>query len=168
MKDPALIVAIGPSRRLTLALVALHLCALVAAGLADLIWPYRLPLAAAIVVSLYLTIKPAAARSTATGRACRLRARADGGLDLWRDDGWQAIELLPDTRVLSWCALLRYREPGGRASEPRLILPDSLDRDTFRRLRVWLRYRATTPGHAGRRGDAGRLARPGQVGPTKA
>jgi hypothetical protein len=136
MKGPVLTLEIGASRWLTYMVIALHLLAVTALILADVSWLYRVPPFIAIAISLGVYLKNRA------HQGLKLRCRPDGSLDVWTsDDDWEELRLLPDTRVLPWCVILRYQRPGWRRTETRVILPDNLNGDDFRRFRVWLRYR---------------------------
>lgn len=135
MKGTTLTVDIGVSRLLTGMIVAAHLMAAGALLLADLPWTYRVSLLIAIAAGLGFAVR--------APRALRLRGRADGGLDIWTAGDWQAVRLLPDTMVLSRCMVLRYQRPGRRWAETRVILPDSLAENDFRRLRVRLRFQSS-------------------------
>lgn len=133
MKGNAFTVTVAPSRRLRWAVVALHLLAGTAVVLAELAWAYRLAVIVAVVFSLVVSIRQAG--------AVALRCETDGSLSMRLGEDWQPVELFPDTVALSWLVVLRYRCQGHSRSESRPILADSLDRDDFRRLRVWLRWR---------------------------
>lgn len=136
MKGPDLTIEIGASRRLTYVVAAIHLLAVGAVLLADISWSYRVPLILSLAMSMRFYLK------TWPRRKVKLRCRADGGLDLRAAEDWGEARLLPDTLVLPWCGILRYQRSVRRRPETCVILPDSLDADDFRRLRVWLRFRA--------------------------
>ena len=113
-------------------LVAVHLAALAALLLASLPEAVRLTGAVLLGASLW-----------ATGNrlvSVRLRARADGQLEIWRDAAWKPVQLRCDSVALPWLIVLRWREGRRRHS---LALPgDALAGDEHRRLRVWLRWKA--------------------------
>ena len=120
------------SRRLRRLLAALH--ALAVAGL----WLAALPgwgsaLGTAAVAAAYWRAR----RPTAP---VVLRGLDDGRLELRQDGTWQAVELLPGSVAWPNCCVLRLR--GDDFRRVLTVLPDSLDGETFRRLRVWLRWRA--------------------------
>jgi len=135
MKGTVLTLEIGASRLLAYILVTIHLMAAGALLLADMPWLYRASWLIAIAAGLGFTVR-------APG-TLKLRCRPDGGLDVWAADDWLEVRLLPDTLVWSRCAVLRYQRPERRRTETRVILPDSLAEDDFRRLRVWLRFQAS-------------------------
>lgn len=133
MNAPTLILTVEPSRWLRRVIVVMHLLACAAVLVADLAWPYRLAIMVAVAISLMATIRLPA--------AVTLRCQPDGHLSLRGADEWEAVELLPDTVALSWFVLLRYRRPGQTRPDSRAILPDALEPEAFRRLRVWLKWR---------------------------
>jgi len=137
MKGPDLTVEIGTSRYLTYAVSGIHMLAVMALSLAEISWPYRVPIFIAVATSMgvYLATRPR--------HKVKLRCRADGCLDLGTAEEWVEIKLLPDTLVLPWCGILRYQRPERRRPETCVSLLDSLNGDDFRRIRVWLKYRAS-------------------------
>jgi hypothetical protein len=65
---------------------------------------------------------------------------------LCRHDGRQLdAELLPDSYVSPYLVILNLRCLDGTRCPSQLLLPDSLDKETFRRLRVRLRLEGATP-----------------------
>lgn len=137
MKGPVLTLEIGASRRLTYLVIAIHLIAGGALWLAELSWLYRVPIFMAIAISLGRYLKAGARQ------AWKFRCRPDGNLDVRVADDWEEVRLLPDTLVLPWCGVVRYKRPARPRPETCVILPDSMNGDDFRRLRVWLKYRAS-------------------------
>jgi len=113
-------------------LIALHLAALAALFLALLPAVARLAGIALLGASLWMAWKQPV--------AVRLRAKADGKLECWRDSAWKPLELRPDSVALAWLIVLRWREDGRRHSLA--LPPDALSGDEHRRLRVWLRWKA--------------------------
>lgn len=138
MPHPSLTLTIRPSRWYARAALGLHLLAGGAVWLADLHWVARLAALAAIGTSLAMSMRPRA--------GVDLRCQSDGHLAVRRGDDWVPAGLLPDSTVLSWLAVLRYRLPGARGTDALVVLPDSLPADDFRHLRVWLRWRAKVEG----------------------
>lgn len=113
-------------------LIALHLAALAALFLALLPAVARLAGIALLAASLWIAWKRPV--------AVRLRAKADGKLECWRDSAWKPLELRFDSVALAWLIVLRWREDGRRHSLA--LPPDALPGDDHRRLRVWLRWKA--------------------------
>jgi hypothetical protein len=137
MKGPDLTIEIGASRRLTYLVAAIHLLAVGAVLLAGISWSYRVPIIFSLVMSMGFYLK------TWPRQKVKLRCRADGGLALWAAEDWDEARVLPDTLVLPWCGILRYQRTGRPRPETCVILPDSLNGDDFRQLRVWLKFRAS-------------------------
>ncbi len=113
------------------AMLGIHLAAASALFLASLPTPPRLAGLALLGASLWRCRKPAA--------PLRLRARADGQLEVWRDAAWKSMSIQPDSLVLPGLIVLRWREDGRSHS---LVLPaDALSGEEHRRLRLWLRWK---------------------------
>ena len=138
-----------PSRSLRHSQWALHVLALLGLALADLPWPARALGAVLVVISLW--------RLQQTQAAVALRCQADGRLEIGQDQDWQAVELLPGSVVWPGCCVLRLR--GAAHRHTLTVLSDSLEAETFRRLRVWLRWRAAVPRRPGRNGPPAAAAR---------
>ena len=74
-------------------------------------------------------------------QAFRGLRRSGGGWSLWRQaDGWQAVQLRPDSLALPWVVVLRFRLPGERFSRGLCIARDALPAEQHRRLRVQLKF----------------------------
>jgi toxin CptA len=74
-------------------------------------------------------------------QAFRGLRRSDAGWSLWRQvDGWQAVQLRPDSLALPWVVVLRFRIPGERFSRGVCIARDALPAEQHRRLRVQLKF----------------------------
>jgi len=59
-----------------------------------------------------------------------------------RRGGWRECEVLGSTYVVSFLVILNVRESVSRKARRIVILPDSIDPENFRQLRVWLRWKA--------------------------
>jgi len=134
-----MVMRLRPSRIVRAALVTTGLLALAAIALADLPIYGRL-FAALVVIALTL-------QASRTSLPLALKLHPDGLLE-WRDAAspWQPASLLARSAVSPWLCLLACRAEGGGRARNLAILPDSLDADDFRRLRVWLRWRAKVDG----------------------
>lgn len=140
MPGPELTLTLQPSRWLRRATAVLHLLAGAAILLADLpVWLAGL---------LLLAVAASLAHARRLPPSTALRCRADGSLAMRAGDDWQAVDLLPDSLVLAWLVVLRYRHPGRRWADTLVVLPDGLAADDFRHLRVWLKWRARPAGAA--------------------
>jgi toxin CptA len=58
---------------------------------------------------------------------------------------WLGCEVLGSTYVASFLTVLNLRELENNVVRHVIILPDSVDAEDFRRLRVWLRWKRGTP-----------------------
>jgi hypothetical protein len=95
--------------------------------------PLRIALPTALAVSLWHTLRPPCVAS--------LRLYEDGTLECLLPTGAAlAVAPLPDTAVFSWLVVLRLKaeeEPGVISLA---LFPDSMSREEFRVLRLWLRW----------------------------
>jgi toxin CptA len=126
-----------PSRTLAAALAAAHVVALAAALLA-------LPAAAAAVVAAGVVLSAVAHLRLALHRAPRavagLEVTADGQFAVADPAGtWSTARLRSVAVPVPWLAVVTARDALGQRRSA-VVLPDALDRDAFRRLRVWLRW----------------------------
>jgi toxin CptA len=146
--NDSLRVQLRPSRTLATALAVGHLLALVAAVTG-------LPGAAASLVVLGLGLSLRHHLRLAMHRS----PLAVAGLDLSSDGrcavadpagAWLPAELRHSAVPAAWLAVLAARDHAGR-SRTAVILPDAADPEGFRRLRVWLKWRMTSPAD-GRKG----------------
>lgn len=131
------------SRRLTALLAAAH-----GAALAALLFvlPLRagLALAAALVVSLiYYLLRDAWRRLPGS---CIGLVLEDEGVVLHRRDGVQVSCVIgPGSLVTPALTVLHALPQGARLARSVVILPDSLDAESFRKLRVWLKWGNHSP-----------------------
>ncbi|MBI4997794.1 MAG: hypothetical protein HZC22_13060 [Rhodocyclales bacterium] len=103
----------------------------------------RLPMPAKLAVWTILALSLARLlRQQRRSRPAALNLLADGGLamvDL--QGGVTECRVQPDTTVMPWLVVLRYRTSGNADS---LVLPvDALGSEGHRQLRTWLRWRAS-------------------------
>jgi len=147
MSSPSLTLTVHPSRWYARAALALHLLAGGAVLLADLAAAVQVTVLAALAASLVGAMREKAVLD--------LHCQRDGSLAVRSGDEWVAARLLPDTTVLPWLVVLRYRVPGAGRSDAVVVLADSLPADDFRHLRVWLRWRAGRDGAAATLPDVG-------------
>ena len=112
-------------------LLAIHLAAAFALFLARLPTPLQLAGLALLGASLWRTRTPPATQ--------RLRAMADGRMEIWVDATWKSLPIQSDSVALPGLIVLLWRE-GGRSHS--LMLPaDAMSGEEHRRLRVWLRWK---------------------------
>jgi toxin CptA len=130
-------IELKPSRRLGLLLAGMLLLALAAISLA------ALPGSLQWVLGLAVTGLSVRGWRGSTAIA-RLRIAADGRLQ-WRDDmaEWRAAEILGDSFVSTALIVMRFRTADRRVLAL-VLLPDSADAESLRRLRVSLRWTRRT------------------------
>lgn len=96
---------------------------------------------AALVASLVFNVRQSALLRTAD---------AVIGLEIASDDkfsiqtqrgGWIECEVLGSTYVISFLTILNLKRTDSGRITRAVILPDSLDAEDFRKLRVWLRWK---------------------------
>jgi len=130
---------------LAAAIVLAHLAA-AAAALVALPAAAAAVVAAGIALSAFVQLRVALHRTpeAVTG----LELSADGGVAVAGPaDEWTAARLRSAAVPAPWLAVVTLRDGWGRRRTV-VVLPDALDRDAFRRLRVWLRW-APVAGPAG-------------------
>lgn len=69
-----------------------------------------------------------------------LSASRDGLKIETRTDGWMDAEILGSSFVSPWLTVLNLKLSQRRLPAHVVLLPDMLDHDEFRRLRVWLKW----------------------------
>ncbi len=128
-----------PSRRL----LAVYVLAQASAWLANLLMdaPILVHLAAAALCIVHaLHVLPRHVLLASPHAVTGLR-RDRSGWAVWTEaDGWQAVQLRPDSMALPQVVVLRFRLVGQRRVRSAFVLPDCLDADTHRRLRLRLKF----------------------------
>lgn len=129
------------SRRLLSAILTAHVVGLIVVFFAGIPGLLRLVLGLCVVASALIAV-----RGHLGGLSVRLAVwEADGDWSLTRADGLRAAAwLLPESYVSPWLVILRFRGRGVGWRPVLVLLSDSLDPDTFRRLRVRLRLNRTS------------------------
>ena len=134
-----LVVVLKPSRILvTILLIAHAVCAVLMVMLPLAIWLKLLGIAIIVVASFYyvrryaLLITPTAVRE--------LRMLSDGKLEIFRKE-WQSAELVGEQFVHPLLTIIRCRSETDRWPVAIVILNDMLDAESFRALRVRLKWR---------------------------
>ncbi len=131
-------VELSPSRYLALILIAAH-------GAAAAVPLLLLPLwAGALVASLLsLNLYHSLLRDAwwRLAHSCAGLVLEDAQAEIVRRDGaCQPCRILPGSLVTPWLTVLNLLPEGARYACSVIILPDSLDAESFRRLRVWLKW----------------------------
>jgi toxin CptA len=136
-----LTIAVGPSRRLAGLLVSMHGFA------AAMFWLSPLPLWLAISLmplfagSAWHTLRRDGFR-TLRHSLIALRLDADCRCEFQtRAGAWHEAALLGSSFVSPYLTVLNLHSEGGRFARHLVILPDAVNAEDFRRLRVWLKWR---------------------------
>lgn len=70
-----------------------------------------------------------------------LQLAADGSLRCMRRDGrWLSAQVQDSSCVTAWLTVLDLRLSGARFRRSVVLLPDCLEAEAYRKLRVWLRW----------------------------
>lgn len=128
----------GASRYLILYLVVIHALALAVVAV-PLKMPVALRFALAVAIVISFIWQWRRSREHDPARIHRLVWEADDDWTLWRNDSTELVgQLRPDSYESTWLVILRLQlEQGGWRTV--VLLPDMLDRQSFRRLRVRMR-----------------------------
>ncbi|PTS82711.1 hypothetical protein DBR00_16460 [Pseudomonas sp. HMWF032] len=128
-----------PSRWLLVAYALIQGLALLSLGLVDMsIWARLLGMGFCLAHAAWVLPRHLLLSAPQAYRA--MRCTADGWQVHSAAQGWQAIELHPDSLALPLVVLLRFRLVGQRRVRSVCIARDSLSRDQHRRLRVRLKF----------------------------
>ena len=127
-----------PSRIFALVLLVIHLGAAGCLLIVPLPWPVHIVAVGAILFSFrYTLFRWALQRHDKSVTA--LLWDDLGEWKLFFRSGEEVVRLEPDTLVSSWLVVLNFSATAAAGHYSAVILPDSLDRESFRRLRVRLR-----------------------------
>ncbi len=141
-----LTIAVGSSRRLAGLLGGMHVFA------AAMCWLVPAPLwLAASAMPLVLGSALHALRRdgfrTLPDSLITLRIDGDCACEFQcRSGEWRGADLLGSSFVSPYLAVLNLKPADGRFAKHLVILPDAVNADDFRRLRVWLRWRCEKAG----------------------
>ncbi len=69
-----------------------------------------------------------------------LKMNVKGELFVQQQEEWLETKVLSSSLVLPYLTVLNLKVPNRRWSFNVLVLPDSVDAESFRRLRVWLKW----------------------------
>ncbi|HZX18966.1 MAG TPA: protein YgfX [Pseudomonas sp.] len=128
-----------PSRQLLVCYALIQGLALLSLVLVDIpLWARLLGIGFCLAHAAWVLPRHLLLGSSSAYRA--LRFTAEGWQVHSAAQGWQAIELHPDSLALPLIVLLRFRLAGQRRVRALCIARDSLPRDQHRRLRVRLKF----------------------------
>lgn len=128
-----------PSRLLAFLLSVTHIAALVA--LLPLTLPLwaKLALASMVLFSLHYHVRHHARLASPASAAMLVLGNAHVSLAL-RDGNKLEGTISGDSLVTPWLTVLNFLPQDSRFAHSVVILPDSLDAESFRQLRVWLKW----------------------------
>ena len=137
---PTLRIALRPSRMLIAMLATAHLAAVAAAAVSHPGTLLKLALCAALAVNGCWTLRRhGLLKAAASIVALEIRGESDC-LAQMRDQRWIECRVLASSYVTPLLVVLHLRCRGHRFARHVVILPDSMPAETFRRLRVRLRW----------------------------
>lgn len=126
-------------------LVAVHCAAIILIVLVGLPqWLQAVAIATLVVSLVFYVRQTALLRSPHAVIAIEVASDDAFSVQTRRGD-WLECEVLGSTYVASFLTVLNLRELEKRAVRHVVILPDGVDAEDFRRLRVWLRWKHGTP-----------------------
>jgi toxin CptA len=130
------------SRRLTGLLFVGHGGAIILLYFLALPVVLRWFIAVGLVANLIVVLRKQSGRpGPGNVRALLWQAEGDWMLDIV-GVGWQSAQLLPSTYAHPWLVVLNFRLEEERRSRSVVLLPDAIDGDNLRRLRVRLQVEA--------------------------
>jgi toxin CptA len=144
MTAPPLHVTLTPSRRLMWALSSAHVAAMVMVLVVPLPMWAQAGAMALLAVSLIHSLRRHASLSAADAIVA-LSLHGDDAMLFRRDGREVAGRLLGNSTVTPYLSILNVRPQGARWSRSVVIVPDGLDAEMFRQLRVWLRWGMPQP-----------------------
>lgn len=136
-----LTIEVGPSRRLAGLLLGMHGFAAAMLGLAPLPHWLAALLMPVLLGSAWHTLRRDGFRKVRHSLvAVRLDAECNCEFQT-RAGAWQEAVLLGSSFVAPYLTVLNLKPAGGRLVKHLVILPDAVNAEDFRRLRVWLKWR---------------------------
>jgi len=128
-----------PSRYLTIMLVAAHGAVLALLPLAPPPLWSKLALAVLLLSSLLYYLRRDAWLQLPAS-CIGLVLEGNGAILLRRDGVRLPCEILHDSLVMPYLTVLNVLPQGARFARSVVVLPDSLEAESFRQLRVWLKW----------------------------
>jgi toxin CptA len=124
------------SRRLVAILATAHLLAVMILWSLPLRWTMQSSISAVVIVSAALSL-----RHAMRPQVVALRVNVKGELFIQQCDGdWLEATLLGSSFVAPYLTILNLRLSNKRWPQHVLLMPDVVQADAFRRLRVWLKW----------------------------
>ena len=131
-------ISLRPSRLLAVMLLVLHVMALLMLLVIPVFWSFRLIFGLVLIASfIYCLFRYALLRLPGSVKGLKLTER--GVFRIRRVDGdWLQAEVLGESSVKPWLTVLSLKLQEQKLATHVLLLPDSLDQNEFRQLRIWL------------------------------
>jgi toxin CptA len=143
-------IVLSPSFHLAAILVVAHALGVAALWSSDVSLPIKALVSLLVVASLVFHVRRDAmlrARNSVTG----VLLKDDGSVEVTFADGTTAVGMrMRGSFVHPWFTSIVWRPDGARLSRIIAVWADSLPRDQFRELRVWLRWRRESRGEGPR------------------
>ena len=134
-------ISLNPSRLLAAILIVAHACAIGLVLMIELPQWLKLAAASGLVLQCILVVYRRAFLHGAEP-VIALEVSSDHRLSIrTRRSGWQECDVLGSTYVSPYLTIMNLRLSSERMARHVTLLPDSLNRDDFRRLRVWLKWK---------------------------
>jgi toxin CptA len=142
-----LVASIDGSRQLRSLLAFVHLCGAVAIFLTSLPLPLQWTGLLLLTISMALYWRQ--------NQQIRVRGNQNGKFEVWLSGKWCVASIDSSSVIWPGLTVVRFATESERLHRHLVILPDSLPKEDFRRLRVWLRWRSRKP-------ESGRTMSPDQ------
>lgn len=134
-------ITLRPSYLLALFLVAMHALALLSVWLVPLVLVVKIGTAIVFATTLAFGLRQHVWRA-GNRSVCAIRLTGECDLSLQGQDGvWLEVKLLPSSFVSPYLTVLNLSLEGESRARHVVLLPDAMDAEQFRQLRVWLRWR---------------------------
>ena len=143
-------IRLTPSRLLAAVLILAHAAAIVVVVMVEL--PQWLKVVAiALLIAQCAVVVRRQALLRGANAATAIEITSDHRINVEsRSAGWCEYEVLGSSYVAPYLTVLNLRQSGTRVAKHVLLLPDSLNTDDFRKLRVWLRWKEDSANSSGR------------------
>ena len=133
-------VSLRPSWILAAILAVAHGAAIAAVVVVEMPLWLTFVVMVALIANLSLELRHASLRMP--DAVVAIEVSSDNVLSIQTRRGvWLEYEVLGNTYVLSFLAILNLKQTDSGASKRVVILPDSIAAEDFRKLRVWLRWK---------------------------
>lgn len=134
-------ITLRPSWLLALCLATMHVLALGSAWLIPLALAVKIGMAVVLSSSLLFGLRQHVWRAGKRS-VCAIRLTGECEISLQGQDGtWLEAAILPSSFISPYLTVLNLKIETERRARHVVLLPDAMDAEQFRQLRVWLRWR---------------------------